>query len=306
MQNDQLLLGIDLGGTAIKAVLTNPKGEVLDETSTPTHDIPGQDNSKVWKASIKKLIEDFQLKYNDTIICTGISSPGTVQANNRGVLSNGTKLLGIEGFVWKDYIGQDIYVLNDAHAALFAESRLGAGRGYQDILMMTLGTGVGGGIMINGELLQGQKGRAGHIGHISVEQDPLQGIVNTPGSLENAVGQGSLERRSYGRFKDTKTLVDAHLAGDTFATWVWLNSVQALARGMVSFINVLSPAVIIIGGGIAKAEEHLMKPLHDFLDIYEWRPADFKTPIRMAELGNHAGAVGAALFALEKRTKSQA
>ena len=297
------LLGIDLGGTNIKAVLTNPKGEILEEMLRPTMDIEEIDNSIVWKTNIKEMIANFQTKTNHSIAHIGISSPGTINAENTGVISNGTKLLGIENFIWKEYLQQEVYVLNDAHSALFAESRIGIGKGYKNILMLTLGTGVGGGIMINGEILQGQQGRAGHIGHFSVNQNYQIDAVQTPGSLESSIGEETIEKRTYGKFTATKDLVAAHINGDTFATWVWLNSVQSLARGITSLINIISPELIILGGGISKAGGALLNPLNDFLDIYEWRPAGFKTPIKLAELENNAGSVGAALFAMEQGRK---
>ena len=245
-----LLLGIDLGGTNIKAVLTNASGAVLEEVSAPTNDIEGVDNSMVWKQTIRDLICNFQQKHS--IKSIGISSPGTINAENTGVISNGTKLLGIENFIWKNYLNQEIFVLNDAHAALFAESRIGIGKGYKNVIMITLGTGVGGGIMVNGQLLQGQQGRAGHIGHISVNHDYHLGIVNTPGSLEQSIGEYTIPQRTYGQFQSTKEVVAAHLEGDTFATWVWLNSIQSLARGIISLINVISPDIIILAVELPK------------------------------------------------------
>ena len=300
MKKNPFLLGIDLGGTHIKAVLTNSDGEVLEVATRPTQDIEGVDNSPVWKNTIRQLIQEFQIKYPQQIQHIGISSPGTVNDDHSGILSNGTKLLGIEGLIWSEFLKKDVYVLNDAHAALFAESRIGAGKGMENMIMLTLGTGVGGGIMINGQILKGQQGRAGHIGHISVDQSYQTGIVGTPGSLESSIGEETIIERTYGLYSSTRDLVAAHLKGDTFASWVWLNSVQSLSRGIVSLINAISPELIILGGGISKAGDALIVPLRDFLDVYEWRPGGFKTRVCFAQLGNHAGAIGAALFALEQ------
>ncbi len=302
---EERLIGIDLGGTYIKALLTNSKGDVLEEASTPTNDISGVDNSAQWKASVKRLIAELEVKNGGVVRCIGVSSPGTVNFENQYVLSNGTKLLGVEDFSWADYLDRKIYVLNDAHAALYAESKLGIGKGVKNIVMITLGTGVGGAILIEGNLLQGKMGRAGHIGHTSVTKDPFLGIANTPGSIESEIGECSLARRTYGKFKSTKDLLEAHARGNGFATWVWLNSVQALARSITSSINILSPELIVIGGGVAKSGDTLMLPLLDFLDIYEWRPKGYKTPIKFAQMGNHAGAIGAALFSDEKFASSR-
>lgn len=297
---EERLIGIDIGGTFIKAILTNTKGDILHEAATPTNDINGVDNSGQWKASVSRLIRELESKNGNPIKYIGISSPGTVNSENQYVLSNGTKLLGVEDFCWSDYLDREVYVLNDAHSALYSESKLGVGKGINNILMITLGTGVGGGILIDGKLLQGKLGRAGHIGHTSVTKDPFLGIANTPGSIESEIGECSLVRRTHGKFKSTKELLEAHDGGDSFATWVWLNSVQALARTITSSINILSPELIIIGGGVAKAGETLMRPLKDFLNIYEWRPKGYETPIKFAKMGNHAGAIGAALFSFKK------
>ncbi|MEZ5042587.1 MAG: ROK family protein [Saprospiraceae bacterium] len=299
--NKQLALGIDLGGTNIKAVLTNAKGAILEERSEPTHDKAGIDNSAEWKQTIKTMVEAFSAKTAGKIETIGISAPGTANPDNTAILSMPNKLLGIEKFIWKDHLGREAYVLNDAHAALFAESRIGVGKGCGNILLVTLGTGVGGGIMIDGKLLQGQKGRAGHVGHISVNQGASMSIVNAPGSLERAIGEHTIAHRTYGRFASTKDLVGAHLRGETFATWVWLKSLESLARGLVSMINSISPELIILGGGITQADQALLQPLKAFMEIYEWPLDGFRTPIKLAQLGTLAGAVGAALFALEKK-----
>lgn len=290
-------LGIDLGGTNIKSVLLSPDGEILKTDSTPTNDDAGD---QPWKQGVKDVLASYQQLTGNGIRRVGISAPGLADKDNTCIANLPNKLIGIENFIWSDFLGIDTCVLNDAHAALVAESKLGAGKGYQDIVLLTLGTGVGGGVVIDGKLVQGKQGRAGHFGHISVSTNRGQSITGTPGSLENAIGETTVRYRTYGRYPTTKDLVDAYKTGDTFATWVWLRSVQQLSRGLVSLINAFSPEVIIIGGGITKAGDSLFKPLQDFLDVYEWRPLDFKTPVVRAAMGEHAGAVGAGLFAVEK------
>ncbi|MCB0656379.1 MAG: ROK family protein [Saprospiraceae bacterium] len=300
MKEKRSLIGIDIGGTEIKAILTNTQGDRLYETSLPTNDLPGQDNSAVWKSSVKKLIEELEARAGDAVHAIGISTPGTVDATHSYVLSNGTKMLGIEGHHWSDYLNRQVSVLNDAHAALFAESRLGAGTGFQEVILLTLGTGVGGAIMIHGKIHTGQIGRAGHLGHMSVNTDNRLDIVQTPGSLEDAIGECTIRQRSHGCYESTQRLVEAYGQGDPFATWVWLQSIQTLSRGIISLINILSPECIILGGGITKAGSALISPLHAFMDRYEWRPDGTRTPVVLAQMGNAAGSIGAALFAWEK------
>lgn len=301
----QFALGIDLGGTNIKAVLTNPKGEVLEQISRPTNDEPGVDKSLWWKQCVKGLVLHFRGMTNNNIELVGIAAPGTANPENTAIIALPNRLIGMEHFIWQDYLGMETFVMNDAHAALFSESRIGIGKKFKNILMLTLGTGVGGGILMDGKLVQGQKGRAGHVGHISINQETTLGIVNTPGSLERAVGEYTLPERSHGKYSTTKKLVQAYLAGDPFASWVWLNSIQSLARGLVSLINVVSPELIILSGGITKAGDALLKPLNTFMEVYEWRIAGYQTPVKLATSNTLAGALGAALFAFEKQKKNQ-
>jgi glucokinase len=160
-------------------------------------------------------------------------------------------------------------------------------------------TGVGGAILADGRLLRGHLGRAGHLGHITVDADGPPDIVRTPGSLEDAIGDCTVSRRSAGRFSSTKALVAAHLAGDAAATDVWLRSVRHLAAGITSIVNALDPEVVILGGGIAAAGDALFIPLRQHLDEMEWRPTGRAVPILPATLGDRAGAIGAAHAALE-------
>lgn len=293
---EKYTLGIDLGGTNIKAVLLDAQCKTLEECSTSTRDHEG---NQPWKQGVKDLLQEFQQKTGGKVDKIGISAPGLANEDNSFIAYLPNKLEGIEDFHWSEFLGMKTKVLNDAHAALMAESQMGAGKGYKNIILLTLGTGVGGGVIYDGKLLQGNKGRAGHFGHLSVSNNRSRSIVGTPGTLENAIGETTVKYRTYGRHQSTKELVEAYRTGDTFATHVWLRSIQQLSRGVVSLINAFSPDIVIIGGGITKAGDALFGPLADFMDIYEWRPGDFKTPVVRAKLGDYSGAVGAGVFAMK-------
>ena len=164
--------------------------------------------------------------------------------------------------------------------------------------MLTLGTGVGGAALVEGRLLDGHLGRAGHLGHLTVDATGRRDIVNTPGSLEDAIGDCTVAERSGGRFETTAALVAAVEAGDEAAREVWLLSVQRLAAAIASLINVLDPQCVLLGGGIAThAWNALISPLQHWLDAYEWRPDGTPTPVVAAALGDQAGAIGAARHA---------
>ncbi len=119
--------------------------------------------------------------------------------------------------------------------------------------MITLGTGVGGAILIDGKPYQGAYQKAGHIGHMVIDSDGEPDIIGIPGSLEDAIGNCTIEKRTLGKFKTTFQLLEAYRSGDGFAKEIWLTSVKKLAIGLASITNILSPEMIIVGGGIAEA-----------------------------------------------------
>jgi glucokinase len=210
------------------------------------------------------------------------------------------KLRGLEGLNWTDALKAShvVPVVNDAHAALLGEFWVGAAVGYRDVVLLTLGTGVGGAVLTDGRLYKGHFGRAGHLGHISLNPDGTPDIVGTPGSLEQAIGNGTLPERSNGRFTSTRELVAAHLNGDEKASEVWLRSVNKLAAGITSIINALDPETVIIGGGIAQSGAALFEPLAAFLTRIEWRPLGHRVRILPAALGDIAGTLGAVYYAM--------
>ena len=210
------------------------------------------------------------------------------------------RLSGLEGLNWQKAmrVHHAVPVLNDAHAALLGEVWLGAARQAKNALLLTLGTGVGGAALVDGRLLHGHLGRAGHFGHISLDPGGTRDIVRTPGSLEDAMGDCSVRARSGGQFDSTRALADAARRGDPNARRVWLAAVRALAAGVTSLINTLDPEIVVIGGGIGRAGPLLFQPLRKCLDQFEWRPGDSRVKVVRARLGERAGAFGAAWHAI--------
>jgi glucokinase len=166
------------------------------------------------------------------------------------------------------------------------------------VILLTLGTGGGGAAMVDGRVLRGHLGRAGHLGHVSLDPYGPLDIVGTPGSLEDAIGEHNVAKRAGGRFQSTRELVKAVEQGSSEAADIWLKSVRALAAALTGFINVLDPQLVVIGGGIADADHSLFDPLNKFLNQFEWRPGGARVRIVKAALGKHAGAIGAAYGAL--------
>lgn len=291
-----ITIGIDLGGTRIKAVAIDEAGHILHKHYQPTND---GDNA-IWKDTIASAIQEIQTKIKGTVSSIGISAPGLPNASNSAIAYMPGRLQGLENFAWTEFLETKTYVLNDAISAMMAEARFGAAKNLKNVVMLTLGTGVGGAILINGKPYQGAFNKAGHIGHMVIDSDGHTDVTGMPGSLENAIGNCSIERRTSGKFSSTRQLLKAFRAGDSFAAEVWLTSVRKLAIGLASLTNILSPEMIILGGGITEAGTDLFDPLEKYMNKYEWRAGGNKTEMVKAQYGDLAGATGAACFAWEQ------
>lgn len=292
MKSAQYLIGIDLGGSSVKTVSVTLEGKVLSKSNVDFDDSEKMD----WAAKIRGLVQDLQTGHGAPADRIGVSAPGLAAADGRSIAHMPGRLQGLEGLDWTGFLGvtEPIRVLNDGHAALLGEAWLGAARSFRNVIMLTLGTGVGGAAIVDGELLRGRIGRAGHLGHICLDVNGPPDVANTPGSLEVAIGNCTIRERTRGRFQNTHELIAAHAAGDAEATAIWLRSVKALACAIASFVNILDPEAVIVGGGIARAGRALFDPLQKYLDPVEWRPGGARVKILPAQLGEFAGAFGAA------------
>jgi glucokinase len=294
MSNDYWL-GVDLGGSSAKSAALRRNGEVVGQG----REVFDPDKPLDFVEAVRRLVDGACSEWGKPA-GVGLSAPGVASPRGDAIAVMPGRLAGLEGLVWRDALGLDhpVPVLNDAQAALFGEAAFGAARGVRHAILITLGTGVGGAIWSDGRLLRGHTGKGGHLGHLSLDPAGTPDICGTPGSLEDAIGNHNIRARSAGRFETTHALVAAHIAGDPFATSVWMTSVRALAAAIVSFGNVLDPEIVILGGGVAEAGEALFNPLRQYLDAMEWRPAGSGVTLRPAALGPHAGAWGAAACAM--------
>jgi len=288
-------IGVDVGGTNIKTAAVSQTGDLLYLAEQRTTDARAD-----WASHIHGHIARIEAEQRGPATWVGIAAPGLAAPDGRSIAWMQGRMDAIQDLDWTDYLGavKIVPVLNDAHAALLGEVWRGAAAGCANVVMLTLGTGVGGAALVDGHLLRGHIGRAGHVGHICLDPRAAPDITGTPGSLEDAIGDCTIRARTGGRFDSTEALVTAHLTGDQDATEVWLRAVQHLGCGIVSLINVLDPEVVILGGGIIKAGPALFAPLQEIVDRHEWRPTGSAARIVAAGLGEIAGAVGAAYHAL--------
>jgi glucokinase len=273
-------LGVDIGGTFTKLVVVDDSNAIVHRSRIATDDSPASrlpDDVQTEVARIEATVGPMS--------SIGVACPGLVDRGDEVVYWMKGRLDVLEGLDWTRALGRPhrVRVINDAQAALAGECALG------------------GAIMCDGRVITGSIGRAGHLGHITVQASGGKDIVNTPGSLEDAIGNCTVSQRTAGRFTSTADLVAAHLAGDAGASRVWLASVQQLAAGIVSIVNAVDPSRVILGGGIAShAGEALLSPLRVQMSEYEWRPRGVGVEIVLATLGDEAGAIGAAAYAREQ------
>ena len=288
-------IGIDIGVTNVKCVVISDAGEILLRDQTATHA-----EKSDWPEGVKKYLAQVE-KGRGEAQWLGIAAPGLAAPGGSCISWMQGRLGEVEGLKWTEFLGRKwaVPVLNDAQAALLGEVWKGSAAGAKNAILLTLGTGVGGAMMVDGRILKGRIGRAGHIGHMSLDVDGVEDIARTPGSLESLIGNYTIRERSGGRFESTHDLVAAAQRGDQKARQVWERSVLQLGCAIVSMINIADPEVVIIGGGIATAGPALFDPLNRVLDKCEWRPHGHRAKIVAATLGEYAGAIGAAFNAMQ-------
>lgn len=289
-------IGIDLGGTRIKGTAVDEEGNLLHKLYMPTYDGDGA----IWKQVVADTVSQLLRSVHSKKSIVGISAPGLPSDDNRTIAHMPGRMQGLENFAWQDFLQQSTYVLNDAVAALLAETTFGAAKNKKHVVMITLGTGVGGAILIDGKPYQGAFNKAGHIGHMVINDAGDCDVTGMPGSLEECIGNCTIEKRSEGRFTSTHEMLSAYNNGDEFAKETWLRSVRHLAIGLASVTNIISPEMIVLGGGIAEAGEVLFEPLKKYMAEFEWRAGGNQVEIVKAVYGDLAGTIGAASFAMSK------
>ncbi|MCU0314999.1 MAG: ROK family protein [Fimbriimonadaceae bacterium] len=288
---NQPSFGFDLGGTGIKAVVLGLNNEVVHRESITF-------SEDRWEEPVRDTFEKLVESHGHPS-AVGVACPGIAHPSGDSTWWMEGRQANVQGFDWARHfsLAFRVPVLNDAQSALVAEWLVGAGKGSSNVLLLTLGTGVGGAVVSDGRLLKGHLGRAGHVGHISLDGYGKPDLVGTPGSLENEIGDASLAERSRGMFTTTQDLIQACQAGNEEAKSVWQRSVHLLAVGITGLINVFDPELILLGGGISQAGELLFDPLREHLSSLEWRPHGCTVTLKPAQLGSYSGAIGAALNA---------
>lgn len=305
--------GVDVGGTTVKLGLFDAEGTIFDKWEIPTRT---EDQGSQILPDIARALEDKLKEKNiakEEVAGVGIGAPGPIDKD--GVVYEAVNL-GWGVFSIKDTLqelcGLPVKAGNDANVAALGEMWKGGGQGYQNLVLVTLGTGVGGGIIINGEILNGATGAGGEIGHIHIQDGEKEACgCGNHGCLEqyaSATGIVRLANRRLAATKEdsvlrhknvsAKSVFDAVKAGDAVAIQIAEEFGEYLGKGLAAVACVVNPEAFVIGGGVSKAGEILFSYIEKSYKKYVFhgsRDAKFE----LAELGNDAGICGAAKLILE-------
>ena len=308
-------LGIDIGGMTVKGIIIDGNGKVLGEGSVPTDSNKG---AGVMCGNIAKLIAELMTGVDKSeIVGVGVGCPGLIDSKNGVVVFAGN--LNLKNFPLSEEIekrcGFKVKLTNDANAAALGEAKFGAGSNYENSILITLGTGVGGGIIIDGKLFEGGKSAGTEIGHTVIVENGLKCTCGRKGCFERYASARALMEQTKeamegnrnsemwkGYDLDTvsgKTPFE-YYESDLTAKLVVDKCISHLACGILNMANIFRPEVVMLGGGVSEQGEALTKPLQKIIDAELFGGTDY-APVKIvkAKLGSRAGAFGAAALFME-------
>ncbi|CDQ39661.1 MULTISPECIES: ROK family glucokinase [Virgibacillus] len=315
----ELIIGVDIGGTSAKLGLINDQGDIIEKWEIPTNTENGGIHivDDVWEAINNKLeAKEFTTKQ---VLGIGVGAPGFIE--------------GDTGFVyeavnigWKNYdFGNQlrkrsklpVYVENDANVAVLGENWRGAGNQAANLVAITLGTGVGGGIIANGEIVNGEAGMGGEIGHMTIDPNGypcncgrngcLETIVSATGIVRQAMKQIDMEKTSLltnvlaekGSIT-SKDVFQLAADGDKTAMRIVTHTADVLGMTISNIGTMVNPSKVLIGGGVSKAGDLLLSEIRKAFNTYALVRVSQYCELKIAELGNDAGIIGAAFLVKQK------
>jgi len=307
-----IAVGIDVGGTNLRSALIAEDGNIIKRLSVLSEADKGIDSViKNLASLIEEIIE------GESIVGIGIGIPGIIYSA-KGILTQAPNISNVNNYPFRDVLMEKlggkvpVFMENDANCAAIGEWWIGAGRNVGSLVIITLGTGVGGGIILNGELWQGADGMAGEIGHITIYPEGARCNCGNSGCLESYASAGAIRRMVKEGLSDNKLetvlrektgrvskeripeiVRETAIEGDEFALWIWDEVGKALGVAIANLVNLLNVEMIIIGGGLSNAWEL-------FIDraVREAKKRGLRAPIERVRveksvLGDDAGILGA-------------
>ena len=314
-------IGVDFGGTNIAVGIADSDGKLLIKRSTKTkRQRPIGEIMAALLNLCDEAAERAGVDIND-IKTIGLGIPGNIHPDGKRVVYgnniSGLTNANIEEIIKNHYSHMSVYLENDANAAAYAELLCGAAKGYKDVVMVTLGTGVGGGIIIGGKIYSGANLAGGEIGHIVIEKSGEKCNCGRRGCWEQYASVTALLRQTADMIDEYpesvihsmidgkkikisgKTAFEAMRVGDVCAKKIVEKWIEYIGIGVVDMINILQPEAVVIGGGISREGDNIIVPLREYVtkNVYAGQVDTIpQTKIFAAEMGNDAGIVGAALL----------
>lgn len=322
--SEKWIVGVDLGGTTTKLAFINMNGEILNKWEIPTDNSERGKNItiNIAKTINQKLVELGESK--EKLLGIGMGAPGPVRYKT-GVILNAVNLGWEDNFPLRDRLEEETslvsFIENDANCAALGEMWKGAGEGAKDLVCVTLGTGVGGGVITNGEMVQGFSGAGGEIGHVTAipiggarcncgKKGCLETIASATGivrlaneELTKAENSELMELKNKNGLITAKDVFDCARDGDSLALKIIEEVSFYLGFVLAGIANTLNPEKIILGGGVSKAGDILIKSVKEKFNEFAFTPVRNSTDITLATLGNNAGVIGAAWLVKKNMAK---
>ena len=319
-----LILGIDLGGTKILTAIVNPQGKMLSRDHTITPAAKGTEGViQAILASAERAVEGASITM-DSVSAIGVGAPGLSDPET-GILFTSPNLPGWEDVPLRDMIrdrlGKKAFLINDGNAAALGEYYFGAAKGAAHFVYVTISTGIGGGIVIDGKILNGCKGMAGEIGHMTISDEGPACHCGNQGCWEalasgTALAKAAQKRIEMGAgtailgFADGKianvtaqTVQAAAEKGDPLANQLILKTAYYFGVGLANLVNIFNPEMIVIGGGLSNMGDRLLKPAYEVAEKRAFKRAYRTVRFVRAALGRNSGVLGAAAFAYDEMVR---
>jgi glucokinase len=315
-----IAIGIDIGGTSIKGASINDKGIILDRFSL---DVNKDDQPEKTIGDLCDVINEFVKthKYDEPIEGIGIGSPGVIN-HDRGEILSSPNLPTWEHFYLRDFVesrtGYKVYINNDANVAALGEAVFGSGKEYNNAIMLTLGTGVGSGIIMNKRIYDGNLHQGAEIGHMVIRVGGRPCGCGRRGCLETYASATALINDTKKALeKDPKSLMadeikllgkldarvpfNAMRKGDKAATRVVKGYIKSLSEGILNICNIFRPEVVILSGGVANEGDFLIKRIKRYMKKYDYGMIHSPfVDVKQAKLGYDSGKIGAACLVFSK------